>query len=100
VDQEFADIALFVGHVLGFLSTSIAVVLDLLDDGEEDVLGTVIRINQQAGSTLDVELEKTRTTFIKERSIVRSTTSITTITFWLLESKGMVWMQIVVYLIR
>jgi hypothetical protein len=100
VNQEFADIAYFVGEVRDFLSTSFAIELDLLPDGEEFVLVTVIRINWQAVSTFDVELEITRITIVKERAIVRSTTSITTFYCQTIERKGMVWVQRVIYLMR
>jgi hypothetical protein len=91
VNQEFADIAYSVGEVGDFVSTGFAIKLDLVPDGREFVAVTVIRINQKVVSTLDVELKIAPITFVKERAIVRSRTSITTITISWLERKGIVW---------
>jgi hypothetical protein len=90
-----------VGDVLDFLSTSFAIELDpRLPNRGEFVLVTVIRISWQAISTFDVEIEITRITIVKEKVIVRCTTSITTFITLPPEKKGMVWVQRVIYLPR
>jgi hypothetical protein len=80
VNQDFADITYSVRKVRDFLSTSITIELNPPQDWEEFMLETVIRTNWQGViSTLDVEFETARSTTVKERSIVRSTTNITAI---------------------
>lgn len=96
VNQESTD-ATQVGNVLAFLTADLATELDLLQDGYECVL-TIVIINLPTGNAFDVEVEIAPIAPVKEASTAIFTTSITRTVFGRLESKGVVWVQAVLYL--
>jgi hypothetical protein len=97
VSNELTN-ATYLGGAVSIQTTDFTSEADLMKDGKEFMLVTVIGITSPNGSTFDVNVKFATIAMVEEASFATLKACIANIIpLWCLEKKGVVWMQGVLY---